>query len=479
MKTKPTLYILHFSSRFQRFSRTILFYCLILFCCGQATHAQDHYKIWVCPKDSTALPINNTITGNEELNKLFQMFHIEKYHFLFVNMKSKIYEIRLNKEFAHWGNSLMARLNYLNVFDFVCLPQELVTGSFYSTLTFRYVHPSVLPCSPVGSCNKELNAILKKYKVISYQQSFPEYEPLSKYIYVAYYAPNPADLYNDLITLNHLLEEVYVDCHFYQFPNTPSSDTVLPFTECDPISKFPWRENFEDNGTNLPLCWKHGEDIFGMGWDYREWRIVDNNTGPPPNAHSGKYKVFISLYCPAEASHYSELYTPIFDLSEVDDPVLSFWHMSLGLGTLSLWYKNSSTAYWAFLQRFSYDVLYWQKESIFLPKKSNYYRIAFVGVHLGGRYGELHLDDISITDGLGIYSGNIKRYSAPNPVHDYLTISGITPQLITLYDSQGKKIYSVTDYSNKIDMSHLSNGLYFLHIITDTGAVHVEKVVKQ
>ena len=67
----------------------------------------------------------------------------------------------------------------------------------------------------------------------------------------------------------------------------------------------------------------------------------------------------------------------------------------------------------------------------------------------------------------------------PNPVRDIATLSEISPQHLTLYDCQGKVALTQNNQSNSIDMSQFSQGLYFLHIISDTGAVHVQKLIKQ
>jgi len=67
----------------------------------------------------------------------------------------------------------------------------------------------------------------------------------------------------------------------------------------------------------------------------------------------------------------------------------------------------------------------------------------------------------------------------PNPAYDYFTISGIFPQKVTLYDWQGKEVFTKTDRSNKIDVSHLQRGLYFLYIISDTGTTSVQKIIKE
>ena len=67
----------------------------------------------------------------------------------------------------------------------------------------------------------------------------------------------------------------------------------------------------------------------------------------------------------------------------------------------------------------------------------------------------------------------------PNPVQDYISISGIQPQSVTLYDGMGRVVFTQTDYTDNIDMSHLSKGIYLLHIISNEGTVYIKKLIKQ
>ena len=68
---------------------------------------------------------------------------------------------------------------------------------------------------------------------------------------------------------------------------------------------------------------------------------------------------------------------------------------------------------------------------------------------------------------------------APNPVQNTVTISGVNAQLTTLYDGQGRVVFSATGHIDKINMTHLPKGIYLLHIISDKGAFYVEKLIKQ
>jgi len=245
---------------------------------------------------------------------------------------------------------------------------------------------------------------------------------------------------------------------------------------CDPITTFPWTESFEKNGTNIPLCWTIDN------YEHWEWNIVDNLTAIPPKAHSGLYQALMALQSNADLGRRSYLMSPVFDLSEVVDPVLSFWHIESGkCACLTILCADFEGLIWSSVHNFSTNISEWQKDTIHLPNKSNYYRIVFIGVHSGGGYAEIHLDDISISDGeLSASSYGTESYAiAPNPVRDIATISGLSPQELMLYDYQGKVVLTQTTPSNIIDMSRFPQGLYFLHIISDTGTVHVQKLIKQ
>jgi len=242
-------------------------------------------------------------------------------------------------------------------------------------------------------------------------------------------------------------------------------------SDCDTISTFPWAEGFEENGTELPLCWTQKR-----GWDDKNWTIVENF------AHSGNYKAFISLYCPSDTGHEQWLITPVFDLSDVEDPVLSFCYIAFGGGFLYVYCEDS--AGWRGVWCSSRNTMGWQQEVIHLPYKSSNYKIIFAGIHLGGGYAEIQLDDIFISDGeiedLSVLSYHTDNcFVSPNPVRNHITILGVEPQMMTIYNTIGQIVFTQTDYSNSIDVSHLANGIYFLKIVLEDGSQQVRKFVKE
>ena len=71
----------------------------------------------------------------------------------------------------------------------------------------------------------------------------------------------------------------------------------------------------------------------------------------------------------------------------------------------------------------------------------------------------------------------------PNPTTGELKVethSNASLQSVEIYDVMGKKchVLRVTRHENEIDITHLSNGIYFLKITTDSGVV-TKKVIKQ
>jgi hypothetical protein len=85
----------------------------------------------------------------------------------------------------------------------------------------------------------------------------------------------------------------------------------------------------------------------------------------------------------------------------------------------------------------------------------------------------------------GIYSGLSTAEETPltifpNPANDEITISGVTPESIMIYDVMGKLVVSEFDTeTNKIDIKNLPNGLYIIKIISVDGKLFTDKIVKQ
>ena len=193
----------------------------LLSSCNIAT-AQSVFKgiLWVVPIDSSALPIKGTTTGNEDLNRIFEKFHVEKYYFLdsFSLYSNQVpvyyYEICLEEEFAHLEYDLLQELFFCyqkdrKLFSSVCSPTR--HGTFINL--FSIIDPSLAPCSSTRSCNEQINSILDRYEVYGYLMiTYISHEDTVKDILIACALTDIIALYKDILPLNDMFEIVNLNC---------------------------------------------------------------------------------------------------------------------------------------------------------------------------------------------------------------------------------------------------------------------------
>jgi len=322
---------------------TPFFLYLLLLCCSNMAKTQPLCEgiVWVLPIDSSAYPVNNNITGNDELNQIFKEFQVEEYYFwgnIFLDINyigyTPVYEIRLKisdcTQEMEEKLCLLLQESYSTLFKFILRPYvDYFDGTHHSKYGMYFFHLidfSARPCSPISSCNEQLNSILNRYEILHYERPFAS-SP-NPFLYcvamLSFRFTDAADLYYDLLSLSHLLDNI--------------------------------------------------------------------------------------LTCPSSCA------SPILDKT-----------------------LPSADSYINYLQEKGFEPCY---------------------------IGILDPEQESII-------------VSPNPVHDYVSISGITPQIITLYDWQGKVVLAQTEHTNRINISHLQRGLYLLHVISNTGNVFVQKIVKE
>ena len=79
-------------------------------------------------------------------------------------------------------------------------------------------------------------------------------------------------------------------------------------------------------------------------------------------------------------------------------------------------------------------------------------------------------------DGINNFANNIDIY--PNPVNNILTINNANNATsIEIYNIQGQMV-STCNFTNKLDVSNLTKGMYFIKIISDNGYSAIKKFVK-
>ena len=263
-----------------------------------------------------------------------------------------------------------------------------------------------------------------------------------------------------------------------QILDNNSKTVLVKSVTCNPITSFPWTENFEDDVS----CWEHEVVVPGYYLESSCWATTANTYGFIPPAHSGSYLACLLGYTDYGKSVIAKLITPIFDLSAITNtPVLNFWYSTNGKSILKVYYKNSSNGEWIFLQSFSNETQGWRKEIIELPNTSNHYQIAFEGevsnnVAIG-------LDDISILKDVHISSYSSEEFSLfPNPAQNTLIINrqNATKVAVSVYNNMGALVHSfeTSETNFEINVSNYITGIYFIRL-SDSNRFATKSFIKQ
>ena len=169
---------------------------------------------------------------------------------------------------------------------------------------------------------------------------------------------------------------------------------ALFFVPCDAITVFPYTEDFE-NGGQIPDCWSQEYAYGSHNWIFK---TGGDNLGSIHTAHAGSYNAF--FYEESSEGNITRLVSPIFDLTGVANPYVTYWYAQQVWGNaqdnLSVYYRTSPTGQWQMLTQYSTSVNVWTKDSLALPSPSATYQIAFMGMANDG-HGIL-LDDIMIAE---------------------------------------------------------------------------------
>ena len=154
-------------------------------------------------------------------------------------------------------------------------------------------------------------------------------------------------------------------------------------TECDVVvvtDDTPYDEGFE----NEMNCWTDEDDSWDYGTNYN-YDVYEGTS----------YVYFLgSTY----TVYTAKLVSPVFDITGVTDPYLSFAHAQNVWGTdqniLRVYYRTSASEEWTMLVEYTNSISTWQNENISLPSPSATYQIAFEGEAHYGR--PVAIDAVSI-----------------------------------------------------------------------------------
>ena len=171
---------------------------------------------------------------------------------------------------------------------------------------------------------------------------------------------------------------------------TSSPATVTFMTSCETIVNFPYTEGFE-NGLG---CWISTPTVGSVDWTVNS---TYNSSSSLPEGSS-----CVVAYSSSRGSE-TELASPIFDLTSLTNPYLSFYHIQTSWAgdqdELHIYYKDAISATPVLLMSFTDNISSWQMDSIALPNPSSQYQIIFKAT-LDYGHG-VGLDMISVYDNDG------------------------------------------------------------------------------
>lgn len=180
--------------------------------------------------------------------------------------------------------------------------------------------------------------------------------------------------------------QVQSDCGFTQSLWVTGNFT----TDCEIVTTFPYTQGFETLN-QMPECWRQ-EHVKGS----IDWTTNSGDNTTTSSAHSGMFNAF--LYHHSYDTAVTRLISPVFDLSEIAAPYVSFWVLqqpwTSDQDVLTVYYRTDADSSWQLLIDHPSAIEAWFQDSIVLPASYSFCQFAFEGrVNYG--YG-IALDDFTI-----------------------------------------------------------------------------------
>ena len=180
----------------------------------------------------------------------------------------------------------------------------------------------------------------------------------------------------------------YVEANCSETETSEASVVRSFMTECaDVVAEFPYTESFEDGDL---ACWTNVIVTGEKSWSNYQFSTI-------PASDGTKY-----LYFPYTEDASARLESPVFDLTSLENPVLSY-DLRMGVyqgatDSLEVYYRASADAEWTFIT-YHVDnggVNTFHTYKIELQNPSATYQVMFLGI---GRDGNnIYLDNISVYD---------------------------------------------------------------------------------
>ncbi|MDD2489542.1 MAG: choice-of-anchor J domain-containing protein, partial [Bacteroidales bacterium] len=219
------------------------------------------------------------------------------------------------------------------------------------------------------------------------------------------------------------------------------------------ISTFPWTEGFETGLTN----WTQQHVVGSVNWS------TATSQSQISAAQEGTH--FAYFAAASYDGYTTKLISPIFDLSALTNPTLTFYYIQPTWGgdqnTLKVYYRADTTSAWTQLFYFPNSITSWTMESITLPNSSSTYQIAF---EAEDNYGYSNgLDNISIVN---LTCPRPTALSATNPTTTGVDL-GWTDATGTIWNIQ-YMLANETDWTNSTTISGVTNPYTFTTLSPST-----------
>ena len=168
-------------------------------------------------------------------------------------------------------------------------------------------------------------------------------------------------------------------------------------------------EDFETG--EIPICWSNFVEAGNTDWNFQSTYTT---------AHTGEYFAYIKKN--QAGDQITKLVTHKLNLSDLNNPVLKFWHQQniafYFQNILKVYYKNSYEGEWQLLQEYADEITDWTEQTIILPETSDDSYIAFEGDVRNG--AGICIDDVLITENTGVNIINSELKIYPNPTKGIL-----------------------------------------------------------
>ena len=176
-----------------------------------------------------------------------------------------------------------------------------------------------------------------------------------------------------------------------------TSAWVGPFaftSACGSYNSFPFLETFESSSTSR-TCWSQIQEIGTSNWTF----ATGAGGGTITTAQNGTLNArFVSQS--GVNSPITKLVSPIFDLTSLTTPELSFYYgqeiWSPDQNELKIYYRISDTDPWVEIAHYTSSVDAWTQQTLVLPNASSTYQIAFEGINNYGRANVI--DEVEIKE---------------------------------------------------------------------------------